>query len=181
MKQSPCWEVNRFADSQEIPRILWNPKVHYQIHKSPPSVPILRQLNSVHTPTSHFLKIHLNIILPPMPGSPHWSLSFQFPHQNPVHASPLPHMPYMPWPSHSSWHQIIIAALKWLLLTAVFIGKDKTKCGKVKSSTHILTKLPGATGQARNATTPFDAWKSLSTNEILHVTVQQTNQYILII
>ena len=34
---------------------------------------------------------HLNIILPSTPGSPKWSLSLSFPHQNPVYASPLPH------------------------------------------------------------------------------------------
>jgi hypothetical protein len=27
MEQSPSWEANRFAASQEIPRVLWNPKV----------------------------------------------------------------------------------------------------------------------------------------------------------
>ena len=27
MEQSPSWEANQFAGSQEIPRILWNPKV----------------------------------------------------------------------------------------------------------------------------------------------------------
>jgi hypothetical protein len=62
MEQSPSWEVNRFVASQEIPRVLLNPKVHYQIYNCPPPVSILSQHNPVHTPTSHFLKIHPNII-----------------------------------------------------------------------------------------------------------------------
>jgi hypothetical protein len=37
-----------------------------------------------------------------MPGSPRWSLSLRFPHQNPVYTSPLPHTRYMSRPSHST-------------------------------------------------------------------------------
>jgi len=102
MEQSPSWEANWFSASQEIPCILQNPKVHYLFHKCPPPVPVLSQIDPVHAPTSHFLKIHLNIIVPSMPGSPKWSVSLRFSHRNPVYASPLPHARYMSRPSHSS-------------------------------------------------------------------------------
>ena len=100
MQQSPR-EANRFSASQEIPRILWNPMVHYGIHKCPSPVPILSHVYSVHTPSTTswrlilILSSHLRLALPN-------GLFLRFPHQNPVYASPLPHTRYMSRPSHSS-------------------------------------------------------------------------------
>ena len=70
MVQSPSWEANWFAASQEIPRISRNPKVHYRTHKHTPPVSILGQPNPVNIPTSHLLEIHPNIIHPSTPRSP---------------------------------------------------------------------------------------------------------------
>ena len=102
MVQSPSWEANWFAASQEIPRISRNPKVHYHTHKRPPPVPILDQPNPVHIPTSHLLEIRPNIIHPSTTRSPQWSPSFRFPHQDPIHPPFLTHTHHMPSPSHSS-------------------------------------------------------------------------------
>ena len=103
MEQGVSWEAKRFSASQEVPRILWDPKVHYRIHKGPPPVPILSQLDPAHAPT--FWMIHLNIILPSTPGSSKWSFP-QVSHQNLLHASPLVYTCYIPRPSHSRFdHQ----------------------------------------------------------------------------
>ena len=72
MVQSPSWEANWFAASQEIPRISRNPNVHYRTHKRPPPVSILGQPNPVNIPTSHILEIDPNIIHPSTPRSPQW-------------------------------------------------------------------------------------------------------------
>ena len=91
MVQSPSWEANWFAASQEIPRISRNPKVHYRTHKRSSPVPILDQPNPVHIPTSHILKIYPNIIHPSTSRAPQWSPSPRFPHQDPIHplSSPI--------------------------------------------------------------------------------------------
>jgi len=97
IQQRLSWEANRFSASQEIPRILWRPNIHYRIHKYSPFFPILSQLDPFYTahPTSWrpilTSSSHLRLGLP----------SYLFPHQDPVYASPLPHTRYIPHPSHS--------------------------------------------------------------------------------
>ena len=102
MVQSPSWEADWFAASQEIPRISWNPKVHYRTHKRPPPISILGPPNPVHIHTSHLPEIHPNIIHPSTPRSPQWSLSLRLPHQDPIHPPLLTHTRLGPSPSHSS-------------------------------------------------------------------------------
>jgi hypothetical protein len=54
MKQNPSWEANSFSATQEIRRTLWNPKIHYRMHKSPPHLAIWSQMDSVHATQFHF-------------------------------------------------------------------------------------------------------------------------------
>jgi hypothetical protein len=97
IEHSPSWEANLFSAIQENPRILCKLKFNHRIHKCQPPVPTwASSIQSV--PPSHFLKIHLHIILPSVPESSNWTLSLRFPHQNPVHASPLPI--HVTWPVH---------------------------------------------------------------------------------
>jgi hypothetical protein len=84
IQQSP-WEINNCSTAQKTSSLLWNPKVHYPVHKSPPLDPLLSHLNPVHNLTPYIFKINFNIILPPTL----WSLPFRFSDQNLVCMSHL--------------------------------------------------------------------------------------------
>jgi hypothetical protein len=99
-EQSPSCEANRFSASQEIPFILWTPKVHYRIHKFPPPVPMLSQLDPVNTPTYHFLKIRLSILSSHLClGLPSGLFPSGFPTKT-LYTPLFPRTCYLPRPSH---------------------------------------------------------------------------------
>ena len=92
----PFCEASRFSGSQEIPRILWNPKIRYRIHKCPNTCPFPEPDQSCPHPTfcrsililsSHLrLGLHSDLLL----SKPCIYLS-------------SPHICYMSRPSHFSW------------------------------------------------------------------------------
>jgi hypothetical protein len=65
MELYPSSEAVNCAATQELPTILWDPKVHYRVHNSPPLVSILSQIDPVHTNPSYLSKIYFNIVHSP--------------------------------------------------------------------------------------------------------------------
>jgi len=62
-----------YLAGQEIPRTAWNPEVPGHFHKSPPTVPILSQMNSFHIML--FLQDKPSIIFSSIHSFARWRIS----------------------------------------------------------------------------------------------------------
>jgi hypothetical protein len=82
------WDADSRSSSQ-IPHILWNPKVHYHVHKTPSVVPVLSHMNPVHILICYFYKVHCSILpsISGSSGSPKWYLPFRLSGENSIHIS----------------------------------------------------------------------------------------------
>ena len=109
-------------------------------------------------PTSYFLKIHFNIILPLTPGSSNWFVSLSFPHKNPLCTIPLRHTYYMPHPPHSPWfdhpNNIWWAVITKLLLMQSSSLSSRPSYAKISSS--------AAYSRASSAYIPPAVWQSFN-------------------
>ena len=97
MEHNPSWGANSFLSDQEIPRILWKPKVSYPTHNRPSATPYIKPKVSYpthnrpsatpyikFTSSQTIFKIHFSNHRPIYQESSRWSPTFKFPHQNPV-------------------------------------------------------------------------------------------------
>jgi len=127
MEQRPSWEANWFSASREISHILWNPKVHYRIHKCLPPVPILSQLDPVHTPhpTSWrsilILSSHLSLGLP----------SGLFPSGFPTKTLYMPLL--SPIRSTCHTHLILLDCIIWTILGEQYRSFSSSLCSFLHS------------------------------------------------
>jgi hypothetical protein len=75
VEQSPSWEANDHS-AKKFYSIYGPPKVHYHVHNSLPLVPILSQMNPLHTFPHYVSKIHYNIIFRVVSSLPNFQPKF---------------------------------------------------------------------------------------------------------
>jgi hypothetical protein len=154
MQLSASWEVNSCAATEELPNILWSPKVHYSVHKSPPLIPILSQINPIYTTISHlssFLILSAHLCL----GLPSGLFHSSFPTNILpaflifLHSYYIPCPSHPPWLDHSTylWQRIQIQILLYNLPITSSLFGSHILLSTLFSNTHSLCSTLSITGQ----------------------------------
>jgi hypothetical protein len=142
--ESPYWDDSR-PPVQEIPRILWNPKVHYYVHNNSPLDPILSHWNSVHTLRPYFFQTNFNIILPSTPGYPKWPIRFRIINYN-LYAFLIPRSRCMSCPSYCPWfyHPNSICwrvqIMKLIIILRILFSNTLNLCSSLTAGIHTHKK-----------------------------------------
>jgi hypothetical protein len=101
MELSPSWKAASCAATQELPSILWNQMVHYHVHRSPPLVPVLSQIQGIHPGLRPFVKFRNKLIMVrtcyPTPNPQSWRIT-------PCRLSATAYSIYLQLPSISGGH-----------------------------------------------------------------------------
>jgi hypothetical protein len=87
---SPSREADSCSATQEFPNILWNPQVHYRVHKSPLRVPILSRVYPVCTNPFCLSKICFLITTHLLLGLPSGFFPSDLPTQSSAHSAFFP-------------------------------------------------------------------------------------------
>jgi hypothetical protein len=87
-----------------------------------PLVPILSQIDPVHTIPRYLSKIHFIIDHPPTSWSSQWSLFFRLSHQYPTCILVLLHSCFMPCQSHLHWQVMKLLIMQFPLISRHFIS-----------------------------------------------------------
>jgi hypothetical protein len=83
-KMSPSLEAVYCTVIKKIYQHLWNQKFHCRVHKCPPQIPLLSQINPLHIIPFYLPKFQYNIIFPHTSWSSSWSLSFWLSYLYPI-------------------------------------------------------------------------------------------------
>jgi hypothetical protein len=138
---SLSWDAASCAATQEFPNILWSLNIHYCVHKSPPLVPILSQINPGHTTPSYLYKMHLKLSTTYVLVLLVISFLFAFPPKFYMHSS-YPHSCYMSCPSHYNYIWETVQVMKLLIMQLSQISYHFIHLPSKYSSQHPVLKHP---------------------------------------